>query len=174
MHGALNTFDSVSPGLGWIGIALLPGLFALFLLFAPWIGKKWDWIARTLPTLILIGIGVMAALKGGTPAPAWGLQEVQESTKSEPQANGKPIDDALASRGFGIAKANCGCHGPELKGAAKAPNLHEVYRRHSDAEWFTGFLIDPKSKKPSTTMPSMRHLTDVQLVAIAEWLRKPK
>lgn len=174
MHGALNTFDSLSAGLGWIGTALLPGLFALLLLLAPWIGKRWDWLARTLPSLILIGFGLMAALNGGKPAAAWGLQEVPETPKLDPQSKNKPIDEALATRGFTTAKANCGCHGPELRGAAQAPNLHEVFRRQSDAEWFVDFLLDPKSKKPSTTMPSMRHLTDVQLVAIAEWLRKPK
>lgn len=175
MHGALNAFDSLSSGLGWIGTALLPGLLGLLLLLAPWIGRKWDWIARGIPTLIILAFGVFAALYGGKPAPARGLQDVPETKSANGTASVAPIDEAKAAKGFELAKANCaGCHGAELKGAAKAPNLHVVFRKRSDAEWFTDFLIDPKSKKESSTMPSMRHLTDVQLVAIAEWLRKPK
>ena len=174
MHGALNAFDSLSPGLGWIGTALLPGLLGTSLLLAPWIGRKWEWLARALPTLIVLAFGAFAVFYGGKPAPAWGLQDVPETKSTSGAGNATAIDEAKAAKGFELAKANCaGCHGAELKGAT-APNLHEVFRKQSAAEWFIDFLIDPKSKKESSTMPSMRHLTDVQLVAIAEWLRKPK
>lgn len=174
MHGALNAFDSLSSGLGWIGTALLPGLLGLFLLLAPWIGKRFDWLARTVPTLIVLAYGVFAVLFGGTPAPAWGLQDVPETKAADGSLNVTAIDEAKAMKGFELAKANCACHGPELRGTAQAPNLHQMFRRQSDAAWFVKFVKNPRSMKPSSTMPALTHLSDSELATIAEWLRKPK
>jgi mono/diheme cytochrome c family protein len=124
--------------------------------------------------LIVLAYCVFAALFGGTPAPAWGLQDVPETKAADGSLNVTAIDEAKAMKGFELAKANCACHGPELRGTAQAPNLHQMFRRQSDAAWFVKFIKNPRSMKPSSTMPALTHLSDSELATISEWLRKPK
>jgi len=87
----------------------------------------------------------------------------------------EPIDEAAARAGEAVTKKGCvGCHGADLKGGQGAPNLMTVYQRHRDADWYIRFLKDPKSVKPGSTVTEMTHLTEEELVQLAEFLRKPK
>lgn len=173
MHGALNAFESISGGLGWIGAGVLPLLFGGLLLFAPWLGAKRDRLVRGAFVVFVLGFGAMGALFGGSPAPAWGHQEVPDFKADASQA--KPIDERLARYGFRMAVQNCAiCHGKDLKGADGRPDLTTQFRRHADAAYFERFIRDPKAAKPGSTMPGQSHLPAEEIAAMAEWLRQPK
>jgi quinol-cytochrome oxidoreductase complex cytochrome b subunit len=170
MHGALNTFERLSNGLGWVGSAVLPGLFALLLMLAPWLGQRRDKLVRGAFLTFVIGFTLMAVFSGGRPAPAWGEQEVPVE-EAISNAAATPIDEAKAAQGFAVAKRECSsCHGSDLKGKF-GPNLVKTLP-HREAQWYMEFIVDPKKK--GSNMPPYRKLTEKELTQVAEWLRKPK
>jgi mono/diheme cytochrome c family protein len=175
MHGALNGFEALAHGFGWIGSALLPGFLGMALVLAPWIGKRWDAWARALVLVPLALFGILALTHGGAPAPMWGAQEVPDLASDEGREPDVEVDRDLAEKGFELAEQMCSpCHGKNLKGTADGPDISETHRRQTDADWYVRFLKDPASVKPATTMPSFAHLSDEQLRQIAEWLRMKK
>jgi quinol-cytochrome oxidoreductase complex cytochrome b subunit/cytochrome c2 len=175
LHGALNMFNALSEGLGWLGTVLLPGLLGLLLLLAPWVGEKRDKLVRTLFVLLLLPFGLAAAFYGGSPAPVTGEQDLPGDAGTRASSS-IPIDDQKAAAGQELASSFCTpCHGEKLTGTVAAPSLMDVYKRHADAGWYIGFLKDPGNYKPGTTMPSFKNrLSEDQLAQLAEFLRKPK
>jgi quinol-cytochrome oxidoreductase complex cytochrome b subunit/cytochrome c2 len=177
MHGALKASSSISPGLGWLGAAVLPGLFMGFLVLLPMLGKKislaWARVGFALFVLLFLGLAIGF---GGSFAPITGNQD---PPKHEPAAvaSAEPIDEELAKTGERLFKAElacAGCHGEDLSGGAGGPGLLKVYEKHPDAEWYKRFIKNPKSIRPGSTMSAFEDLSDRQLAALAEYLRKPK
>ncbi len=176
MHGALRAFETFLPGQGWLGSAVLPGLFVAFLAAVPWLSTKVSGSAiRGTFAFFVLAFAFCAGAYGGLPAPLSGSQEVVSGSGRGPATGAKPIDAKLAARGLELFNSTCaGCHGVGGGGTRTAPRLREVFRKYADAEWYKRFIRDPASVKPGTTMPAFDQLTESELSALAEWLRKPK
>jgi cytochrome c oxidase subunit 2 len=67
-----------------------------------------------------------------------------------------------------------GCHGISGTPSHGAPDLTAEWKRHQDPAWYAKFIRNPSAMKPGTIMPAFNILTDADLAAIAEYLRKPK
>lgn len=172
IHGALQGAERLVVGGGWIGSALLPGALGLLLVCAPWIGRKRDRLVRVAASALALVFAIAAPVFGGLPAAAWGLQD---SSATEASVDEEPVDAVLASEGHGIALKHCSpCHGKNLHGSASAPNLAKMYMRGRSQGWYERFLKDPGKVRPGSTMPSMAHLGDDQIVKLAQYLRQPK
>lgn len=176
MHGALTMFGKI--GAGWIGSAVLPGLFVGYLVAIPWLAKK---LTSTLIQLIFDGflaIFLIAALAfGGKPAPMSGNQDPPKmADQGAAPISGTKIDDILAAKGEALfGSVGCtGCHGIMGSKSSGGPDLTEVWKRRQDPEWLKQFIRNPNSKKPGTVMPAFSKLSDAQLAALAEYVRKPK
>lgn len=171
MHGALTFFQNLDFNLGWIGSALLPALFGLLLLLAPWLGQKQDALVRATSAAFVVAFGIMALPEAGAVAPAWGKQEAF----SYNQGSGGPptIDEAMAAKGNDLAIKHCTpCHGKDLKGTG-TPDLTTAFsRRGTAAEFYIDFLENPSAF--GSSMPAQRQLTRAQREQLAEWLRQPK
>jgi cytochrome c551/c552 len=172
LHGALNLFSRISPSLGWLGGGLLPGLFAVFVLAAPF-------IARRLPARVVQGIFagfcavfLFAALFfGGRPAPLTGNRDPVPSTRSHIPAT--PVDKVLYAKGrdFFNTKGCSGCHGKDGRNPNGSPNLYGIAAKlGSDPQWYMKFIHEPHSVKPTSTMPPFPHLKEDETRAIAEFL----
>jgi len=180
LHGSLEAFSKLGPSLGWIGTGVVPGLFVAFLLSLPLISKR---VAHSgikivfgVFMLFFLGAGLFF---GGSFAPLTGTRDpilAQEPVKNPvDKTPAAPIDQLLASRGKEAFNAEgcAGCHGTDGKKAAGGPVLTNIYKEHSDVEWYVAFIKEPKSKKPGSTMPGFPNLGDEKLKAIAEFLRGP-
>lgn len=173
LHGMLVFFDRLQ--MGWVGVAVIPGLFVAFLLAVPALSKRYT------GTLIqgIFGVFVvafaLAALRAGRPSPVFGNQDppaVQFATPNERL----PIDPMLVAEGrFLFIKKGCsGCHTIEGRKANGGPPLDGVWQKHADPDWYRRFIRKPSSVKPGSTMPEFPGLGDSQLRALAEFLRKPR
>ncbi|MBX7133026.1 MAG: cytochrome b N-terminal domain-containing protein [Fimbriimonadaceae bacterium] len=176
MHGALTMFSKV--GAGWIGSAILPGLFVGYLIAIPLLAKK---LTSTLIQLIFDGflaLFLVAALAfGGSPSPMTGNQDPPRQEEAPVVPNdGIRIDATLAAKGEALfGSVGCsGCHGILGTRSNGGPDLTDVWKRRQDPAWLKQFIKNPNSKKPGTVMPAFDKLTDAQLSALAEYLRKPK
>lgn len=180
MHGSLEAFNRLSPSLGWIGTGVMPALFAGFLMAAPLLSKR---LANAGVQFIFVAflayfVGTGMAF-GGSFAPLTGTRD--PITASEPILTDDPpppvlIDEALAEKGrqaFNSEGCN-NCHGTDGLKAVGGPKLDQVHKEHSDAEWYIEFIRNPKSKKPSSTMPGFPDLSEDTLRAMAEFLRMPR
>lgn len=172
MHGAMTAMESLAPGYGWVGSALLPGLLVGFLLLLPLVQPKVA-IARTTLLAFLVIFGIASLTHGGPVAPISGPQEPARSSDTAPA---KAIDSELARQGRELFnKVGCvGCHGRDGAAPKSAPRLTKVWEKHSDAEWYMRFIRDPKQVEPDSIMPAFPKLSDEELRALAEFLRNPK
>lgn len=182
LHGALRGAETLDPTLGWLGVAVLPGLFALYLLSLPALSR------RLTPTALRLGFGLFAALffvpaflVGGWPTPLLGNREARMRPQELPAAapSAPPvttIDRVLAARGKeAFAAEGCGaCHGAEGRGAAGGPDLTNVHLRHPDADYTMRFIRNPNAVRPGSTMPGNPDMSEDTLRALAEWLRDPE
>lgn len=172
LHGAFNFFSSLDPGLGWIGSALLPGLFAALLLAAPWLVRRVS--ARTIQLTaggFLVALLMAGLFYGGRFASLIGNRD----PRSAPVATGvaSPVNPVLYASGRKLFNSEgcANCHGPDGRQPTVGPNLLEVAKRRGvDPAWYEGFIRHPQSTKPNTMMPASPNLTDDQLRAIAEFL----
>ena len=172
MHGLLVWGDRLVPGGGWVGAALVPGLFALALLALPFLKKG----GRAV-LLAFGGLGAVAAVTGGgTFAPLIGTRDPRDATSGPAVAQKDAQDRPLAARGrtlFG-AEGCEGCHGKDgLKGVG-GPSLKDVDREHPDADYYVRYVKNPQSVQRGSTMPAYPNLTTQELRAIAEFLRFPR
>lgn len=176
LHGSLEAFNRLNPSLGWIGTAVLPTLFVLFLLAAPMLSKR---LANAGVQIIFfvflayfLGVGIAF---GGSFAPLTGTRDPANAIVSPPDKPVAAIDEALALRGKEIfnAESCAGCHGKDGLKASGGPKLDQVHKEHSDAEWYIEFIKNPKSKKPNSTMPGFPDMAEDKLKAMAEFLRRP-
>lgn len=172
LHGAFNFFSSLGPGLGWIGSALLPGLFAALLLAAPWLARRVS--ARSIQLTVggfLILAMFAGVFYGGRFAPLIGDRDPPSTVVRTRDAS--PVNQALYATGRKLFNSEgcANCHGVDGRQPTIGPNLLGVAeRRGSDPAWYEGFIRHPQATKPNTMMPASPNLTDAQVRAIAEFL----
>jgi mono/diheme cytochrome c family protein len=173
LHGALQMFSTISPGLGWIGSGLLPGLFVGLLLFAPWLCK------RVAPKLVQGAVGVLLVLFlvggigfAGRFAPLVGNRDPALVAKLEPDQPGRE-NAVLFAKGRKIFNSNdcSNCHGEDGRQPIAGPNLLGIaQRRGSDPNWYMRFIHQPTSVKPNSMMPAFQKFNQDELRALAEFL----
>ena len=122
-----------------------------------------------------LGAGILFV---GPFAPLTGTRDpLSASSEPKPQ-NEAPVlvDEALAEKGReAFNSEGCSnCHGTDGLKASGGPKLDQVHKQHSDASWYIEFIKNPKSKKPSSTMPGFPNLSEDKLKSIAEFLREPR
>lgn len=177
LHGTMRLFDSIG-GAGWVGAMLLPGLFAAFLLLALAIGDCMKaWIARGVLLAFMFVMLVGTLGYGGGFAPLTGTRDPSTpTTVAPPTTQASAIDKILAERGRQRFNAlECAdCHGKDGLEAKGGPSLKNVWKRHSDADYYQRYIVSPTSVQPDSTMPAFPKTSPDDLKAIAEYLRSPK
>lgn len=178
MHGSLQAFNQISPNLGWIGAGVIPPLFIGFLVTAPLLSKRLANAGIQIIFLVFLAyfLGTGIAF-GGKFAPLTGTRDpISASVEPNPPTDVPLIDEALAEKGRqAFNSEGCSnCHGTDGLKATGGPKLDQVHKEHSDAEWYIEFIKNPKSKKPSSTMPGFPNLSEDKLKGMAEFLRKPR
>ncbi|HVT14006.1 MAG TPA: cytochrome b N-terminal domain-containing protein [Fimbriimonadaceae bacterium] len=173
LHGSMNLFSRISSNLGWIGAGVLPPLFALFIVAAPWLSRKVSPKAMqgvflgSCAYFLLAGI-----LFGGKFAPLVGNRDpaLNQTVSNGPTTDGDPV---LYAKGRQLFNSNpCqSCHGADGRNGGIGPDLLGIAkRRGTDPNWYIRFLKDPTSVNPNTTMPKFSNMSDSDLRAIAEFL----
>jgi len=173
MHGSLRMFESFHPSLGWVGAAVLPGLFGIFLAALALVQPKVG-IARAGLGALLAVFGFGAVRFGGSPAPAVGDQGLP-ALSATVATSSTPIDAALAKRGRALfaAEGCADCHGKDGRKGEAGPDLADVHQRQAEADWYVKFLANPQAVNPNSTMPAYAGIGETKLRALAEWLRDP-
>ena len=174
-HAFLVFTDRVSPGIGWIGAIVVPGILVALIAALPFLRPP-AWLARVGSVLILGGIGYICAVSGASVAPITGTRDPVQSDESPTVVQTDTQDKALANRGESLfeSKGCNGCHGDGAKGGPAGPSLSTSHLVHPDAKWFMNYIRDPQSVKKGSTMPAFSTLSDDELTALAEWLRFPQ
>jgi mono/diheme cytochrome c family protein len=174
-HGLLVVFDQIAPGLGWVGAMVLPLLAGFFL-----IG-----IAATEADLrtARIGMSAMAVIFGlptltvlNRAAPLIGTRDpAGDAVPNAPVAAPDVQNASLAAKGRTAFNAGpcAGCHGKDGVGTPGGPSLIRSHVRHPEAEYYIKYITNPKSVKPTSTMPAFPNTKKEELDAIAEFLRFP-
>ncbi|HRI43962.1 MAG TPA: cytochrome b N-terminal domain-containing protein [Fimbriimonadaceae bacterium] len=173
LHGMLVFSDRL--GMGWVGVALVPGLFVAFLIAVPLLSKRYTATLIQMVFGAFVAAFAVAALGAGRPAPLLGNQDPPVIAVAEPNER-LPIDPTLVASGrlLFIEKGCGGCHTIEGRRANGGPPLDGVWQRHTDPDWYRRFIRKPSSVKPASTMPEFPGLGDSELRALAEFLRKPR
>ena len=177
LHGALKAAAALAPGMGWLGAAVLPGLFAGFLVSLPLLSKRIPLAAARAGLVLFLGIfGLAAGIYGGPFARLTGNQDPPDVRSKAPVGGASPIDAALAAKGKALfAKLPCsGCHGANLQGGPGGPSLMKVFEKQAEPAWYKRFIKDPASVKPGSVMPAFGDLSEAELSALAEYLRQPR
>ena len=176
MHGLLVWGNRIMPGGGWIGAALVPTLFGLFLLSLP-ILKKVKPVFGRVVLLGFGGLGVAAALtSGGDYASLVGTRDPKIRKTLVVNVQSRVQDKRLKAKGKTIYDATgCGgCHGANgLKGIG-GPSLKDVWKEHPDANFYVRYVRNPQSVDKGSTMPAYPNLKPEELRAVAEFLRFPR
>lgn len=174
LHGAMRLFDNISTGLGWIGAMLLPGLAVLFVLLLPTgrISLKGARLGWSIFSVFFLFCGIFL---GGSPADLTGTRDPATVAEAKP-IDKNQIDAALVAKGRQIFnKMECAdCHGTDGAKAGGGPALTNVWKRHSDADYYIRYILKPTSVQPDSTMPAFPKTPADDLKAIAEFLRSPK
>ncbi|HWA83108.1 MAG TPA: cytochrome b N-terminal domain-containing protein [Fimbriimonadaceae bacterium] len=173
LHGSMNLFSRISSDLGWIGSGVLPPLFALFIVAAPWLSKKLS--ARTMQGIFLGSCGyflLAGIFFGGRFAPLVGNRDpvLNQPVSNGPNTNTDPV---LYAKGRQLFNSNpCqSCHGADGRNGGVGPDLLGVAKkRGTDPNWYIRFIKDPTKVNPNTTMPKFSNMSDGDLRAIAEFL----
>lgn len=173
LHASLNLFSKLSPSLGWVGSAVVPGLFAALLVFAPWIARR---MSEKVVGRILLGFGayflIAMLLVGGGFAPLTGNRDPVAAEEGQLAPIGQ-ADTVLFAKGRELFNSvSCsGCHGLDGKKPVSGPNLSDIGRRRGgNPDWYMRFIKNPAATKGGSTMPPFPKLTDEQRRAIAEFL----
>ncbi len=175
MHGLLVWGDRLVPGGGWIGAALLPGLFVAGLLALPLLKKAKPGVGRGVIGGIVAILAAATLTSGGQFASLVGTRDPRVRTAVQP-TKVESKDVLLATKGRALFKAqNCnGCHGEDgLKGGG-GPSLANLWKEHPDAEYTMAYVKNPQSVEKGSTMPAFGNLKEPELRALAEFLRFPR
>jgi mono/diheme cytochrome c family protein len=180
LHGALMAFESISPGLGWVGAMLLPLLFVVFLYSLPAFADRTTttFVGIIFASFLAVFLGLGVAF-GGMVAPVLGDRDrgvVEAAPSPAPVIEQVPkLDPRLAEWGRRhFNQVGCAnCHGADAQNPTLAPNLLDPGRRRPDPEFYIRYIRDPRSMNPASTMPPFPNLREEQLRAIAEFLRRP-
>lgn len=180
MHGSMRLFDGMNPSIGWIGSALIPGLFALFLFALPFIGAK---AANMLVNVGFFGFVLFFAyagyFHGHDFAPLTGWRDPNSGapktfgTTSDAKTS---IDKPLALEGARVFDKNkCqNCHVLARKGERVGPALDGIGNRIRDREWMSRFIKNPAAIRKGSTMPGFPNLSKDELQALVEFLASQK
>jgi len=177
LHGAMRAANGAISGGDWIGSVLLPGLFALFLAALFFAGKRIpEKAARgglAVFAAVLLALGIF---EGGSFAPLTGTRDPATTAVATGSGPTSAIDKALAEKGrTAFNNLACkDCHGVDGKVGSGGPALTNVWKKHSDAEYYMKFVKNPVAVNPNSTMPGFATLSNADLKAIAEFLRSPK
>jgi quinol-cytochrome oxidoreductase complex cytochrome b subunit len=178
MHGSLRMWESINPSLGWVGSAVVPGLFGLLLVSLPIFAKKFtDTAARMIFSGFVLYFGASAVIFGSAPANPFGDRESHFASQTPTVPTEKPqvtIDPALFAKGRDAFNQSCaGCHGTDGRNGKGGPPMDQVWSKHSDPDWYVRFIKNPGAVKPGSTMPGFPDLSADTLQALAEFLRSP-
>lgn len=174
LHALLRWSQSVSPGLGWVGVAAVPLVGIAFLFALPWL-SRYRWCLAVARGVALLGsLAVVAAYAqfGGTMQNP-STRAVHEMPAGDTDAAEEGVDHALVERGARVFdRENCrACHALDGDGArGPGPALDGVGKRRRDRRRLMQFLRDPGSQG-ATLMPSYDSLSEAELAALAEFLR---
>ncbi len=173
LHGMLQVFTRLNPNWGFLGFGVVPGLFVAYLLVAPFAGKKFKKaVAQAIPTFFCLAFlaaglaygGPIAKLTGNRdPAP---IQAIAAPTTPMTTAD---LNAAKLGRGLFNSQGCSGCHGKDGDNGSVGPTLTNEQQLES-ATWVAKFIRNPKSIRPSSTMPAFSNLTTTQANQIAAWI----
>lgn len=174
LHGALKAFGAISPSLEFVGTGVLPGLFGAFLVSLPWLGKRLSKSAVNSVSAVFFFVFVGLGLAfGGNFAPVTGNQDPPAAMVAEPVAT-KPVDEALVAKGQALFRSSgcMNCHA--IDGSGRGIDLTSVHKKQSDPAWYKAFIKNPAAVKKGSTMPAFGGLSDADLAALADFLRKER
>ncbi len=176
MHGMMSMFEKIIPGSGWIGSAIVPGLFVGFLAALALFGSK---VGAKAARATFAGFGLLFAVAtigfGGSFAKLTGTRDPEDTPVATTNQTVTPIDATLVAKGKQlINQLDCvNCHGKDGIEPKGGPSLKDVYKKHPDADYFMRYIKQPTSVSPNSTMPAFDKLEADKLRAIAEYLRSP-
>lgn len=173
MHGMLVWGDRLITGGGWIGAALIPGLFGAAMFGLGFLKKPKPALARGL----LLGfalLGVVATMtSGGEVAALTGTRDPRLRVAATPTSAERVQDKATAALGKKLfAAQGCeGCHGQDgLKGVS-GPSLKDLWKEHPEPDFYEKYVKNPASVEAGSTMPAYPNLKQEELRQLAEFLR---
>jgi quinol-cytochrome oxidoreductase complex cytochrome b subunit/cytochrome c2 len=176
MHGALNAFESLRPGLGWLGSALIPGAFGLLLFIAPIISTPQR--ANSIRAGLILFLALFAVFSlgwGGSFAPLTGNQDVHSPNQPQNIDHGTINEEWVKLGKVVFEREGCAnCHGIDGSKSSGAPELSTVSEKY-DRETLKKFILDPTSVKKGSTMPAYGDLKGkVDLDHLVEFLVKKR
>ncbi|MBV8086085.1 MAG: cytochrome b N-terminal domain-containing protein [Chloroflexi bacterium] len=149
----------------WIGVALLPLLFFVFLVLAPFLDRGLRRSPRYRPiSMGVLGLSLVAVV--GLSAQAWQTtppELVQDRTSrlNSTQLLGQELINAQDCRSCHVVAGTGANIGPDLDGIGRFEN----------AAFIHSYIADPKSVNPSATMPPhVPPLTHEQVEDITQYL----
>ncbi len=174
LHGLLKALDSLSPSLGWIGIAVIPTLLAITLVAAPWHAERSPRSFRVLVISFGCTLGALGLLGSDAAAPVSGSQD--PTSLAADLSVVTAIDPALVERGRALfGKVGCSnCHTVDTYKGKGGPNLGSVYQRHPSQGFYVQFIANPSSVKPKSPMPAFGFLPEADRQALGDYLRSPR
>lgn len=174
LHALLRWSQSISPGLGWVGVSAVPLVMVALLFALPWL-SRYRWSLAAARSVALVGcLAVVAAYAqfGGTMQSPL-TRAVHEMPAGSTEAPEEGVNRALVERGARVFdRENCrSCHALDGEGArGPGPALDGVGKRRPHRRQLIEFLRDPSSQG-ATLMPSYDSLAEEELAALAEFLR---
>jgi quinol-cytochrome oxidoreductase complex cytochrome b subunit len=173
LHALLRWSQSLSPGLGWIGVSAVPFALAALLFAMPWLSRsRWCFVAARGVALVgsLAVVAAYAQFGGAMQSPlSRAVPEVAPAAPAEREA----VSSALVARGAKVFdRENCrSCHSLDGTGArGPGPALDGIGKRHPKRARLMEFLRDPAAQG-ATLMPAYDSLSEEDLTALAEFLR---
>ena len=179
MHGMLKLFENFSSSAGWIGFAVVPGLFVAFLFLVPVLDKLIKRVGIQV-TFAIFAVGFLGAgfKYGGPIAALTGNRDpAPNNLATGPKRKVTPPNSAqlaLIHQGQSLFNSiGCsGCHGQNGTNGSSGPNLTQLWQMHNTA-WFAKYMHNPRSINPNSTMPAFSSLSATQRNQIGTFLSYP-
>jgi len=154
------------PGsLEWLGVAVLPALFFVFLIILPFLDRgprrspRFRPISTTIGVISIVGVSWLTWQAVLTTPPA--LADDRSSRLTATEVVGRQLVDAQGCRS---------CHVIGGQGASVGPSLDGVAARRP-AAYIHSYIEDPKNLNPGASMPSfLPPLTHEQVEDITQYL----
>lgn len=154
------------PGpLEWVGVAVLPALFFIFLILVPFLDRgprrspRYRPVSTAVAAISVVAIAILTWQAVQTTPPA--LADDRNSRLTATEVIGRELVDAQ------------GCHSCHViggQGASVGPSLDSVATRRTPA-YIHSYVEDPKNLNPNATMPAfLPPLTHEQVEDITQYL----